>query len=157
MAEQNEGPKLHIDSDWKAEVEQEKSKMAEKERHAKVQGGDATGAKLGPGELPPADFKTLMSTLVTPAMLYLGGIPDPQTGQAVVSLELARHHIDLLAVLEDKCKGSLTDDEAKDLATIIYELRNRYVEISQHIASMPAQGAPAGTSPQPPTGGIQMP
>jgi hypothetical protein len=156
----DEAPKLHIDSDWKDEVERERQKMAEKEQKSPPQGGPG-----GEQELPPADFKSLMGTLVTPAMLYLGGMPDPQTGQAVVSLELARHYIDLLALLEDKCKGNLTDEESEELGQVLNELRKRFVEIKKHVESLPPEafqqgGAPGGAGqpniqppPPPPTPG----
>ncbi len=81
-----------------------------------------------------------MGTLVTPAVLYLGGMPDPQTGQAVVSLDLARHYIDLIGVLEEKCQGNLTEDESTELAQVLSELRNRFVEMGKHLASMPPRG-----------------
>lgn len=148
----DESPKLHIDSDWKEEVERERAKLAEKEKASDT--GRAGGKEQ---ELPPADFRSLMGTLVTPAMLYLGGMPDPQTGQAVVSLELAQHYIDLLALLEEKCKGNLTEEESQELSQILHELRLRYVEIKKHLASMPPEafsqgggaGAP-GVQPAPP-------
>lgn len=164
MSDQGEGPKLHIDSDWKAEVEREREKLVEQDKKAAEQTGPAGQ------QMPPADFRTLMSTLVTPALLYLGGIPDPQTGQAVVSLELASHHIDLLAVLEEKTKGNLAEEEASDLASVLSELRARFVEISRHVEQMAATGQlkeaqgpagpamPGGMPPgPPPTGGLQTP
>lgn len=152
MAEE-QSPKLHIDSDWKDEVERERAKLAEKEQDA----GGAEG-QPGPGDIPPADFKSLMGTLVTPAVLYLGGMPDPQTGQAVVSLELARHYIDLIGVLEEKCQGNLTEDEAGELSQVLSELRKRFVEMGQHLASMPPEALSQQPGSQPPTpGNLQTP
>ncbi len=157
----DEAPKLHIDSDWKEEVERERAKLAEKEKKATPQG------ERGEQDLPPADFKSLLGTLVTPAMLYLGGMPDPQTGQAVVSLELARHYIDLMSLLEEKCKGNLTEEETEELAQVLSELRRRYVEIKKHIASLPPEafaqpgggqgGVQPGIQPPPTPGNLGMP
>jgi len=90
--------------------------------------------------MPPADFQSLVGTMVTQALMYMGAFPDPETGRAVVSLEHARFHIDLLAVLNEKTKNNLTTDEAADLAQALGELRNRFVEIVQAIAQMKKEG-----------------
>lgn len=149
--QKDENLKLHIDSDWKAEVEQEKSKLEELDQM------EEDKSASGEGRIPPADFRTLMSTLVTPALLYLGGIPDPQTGQAVVSLEMATHYIDLLAVLEEKTKGNLSEEESKELTMIINDLRARFVELSKHIASLPPEAFKQGPATPQTGGGIQTP
>ena len=136
-----EKPKIHIESDWRAEAQREREKLAAKEKAQQAStGGAATGTATGaaqggqstrgPRELPPASFETLMAMLATQALLYTGGIADPQSGQPIVHLDLATHHIDLLGVLEDKCKGNLTDEESQSLATTIYELRSRYVQVA---------------------------
>ena len=80
--------------------------------------------------MPPANFETLLSTIVTQALFAMGAIPDPQTGQPMLHLDLARHHIDMLTVLEDKTKGNLSDDESKALSSTLYELRSRYVQVA---------------------------
>lgn len=135
-----EAPKIQIDADWKAQAQAEKQKLAEKAAAAPAAGagapagagvaGAAAGAGRRQGEMPPADFQTLMSTMATQALFALGAFPDPRTGQRVAHLELARHHIDMLGVLEDKTKGNLTAEETDTLATTIYELRQRYVQIA---------------------------
>ena len=67
-------------------------------------------------------------------------------------LDLARHHIDMLAVLEEKTKGNLTEEESNTLAATVYELRNRYVQIAASArASASAAGGPGGG---PAAGGI---
>jgi hypothetical protein len=54
---------------------------------------------------------------------------DAPDGEAVErDLDAAKHLIDTLAVLERKTRGNLTDEEAKLLTTVLYELRLRYVE-----------------------------
>ena len=120
MADQNEAPKIHIDSDWKAEARAEKQRLAEK---AKDAGPSARG------QIPPASFEALVSTMANPALLFMGLIPT-QDGRRVQQLDLARHHIDMLGVLEKKSKGNLTEEEQKMLSTTLYELRNTYIQIS---------------------------
>jgi hypothetical protein len=133
MAE--DGPKIHIDSDWKAQAQAEKQRLAEKSKAAPAAGKPgATGAGApgggGGGGLPPANFETLVSTMVTQALFAMGAIPDPRTGQRMQHLDLARHHIDMLTVLEEKTKGNLTEDEANMLGGALYELRTRYIQMS---------------------------
>jgi len=132
-----DGPKLHIDSDWKAEAQKEKEKLAAQskakaEAAAAKESGSAAGAASGAGqqrgELPPATFETLLSTTATQALFAMGAIPDPRTGQPTLQLDLAKHHIDMLTVIEDKTQGNLTEEEEKTLATTLYELRSRYVQ-----------------------------
>jgi hypothetical protein len=159
MADQHgEAPKIIVDSDWKAQAQREREKLAEKERLSKeaaekarpaaapgmpgsaASGGAQSGAAGAPQGMPPADFQTLVGTMVTQALMYMGAFPDPETGRAVVSLEHARFHIDLLAVLEEKTKNNLSPDEAADLKQAVVELRNRFVEIVQAIAQMQKEG-----------------
>lgn len=145
MSDQEPSPILHVDDDWKAQAQAEKAKLAEKEKAAKQ---DAAGpsaddaAHAGPGQIPAADFTTLVSSIATQALFALGAMPDPQTGQRHTNLDIARHHIDSLSVLEEKTKGNLSDDETKMLATTLYELRQSYVQIANASRS-PATGGPS--------------
>jgi hypothetical protein len=61
-------------------------------------------------------------------LVQLGLIDDPASGQKTKNLPLAKQTIDLLAMLEKKTKGNLTDDEEKILTNILYELRMLYVK-----------------------------
>ena len=132
MAEQNtQGtPKIHIDSDWKAQAQAEKQRMVEQSKQEKP----AAGAR-GAGRMPDASFQTLVSTIATQALFALGAIPDPRTGQRVAHLDLARHQIDLLGVLEEKTKNNLTPEEEQMLSTTIYELRNTYIQVANSARS----------------------
>jgi len=133
MAE--EAPKIQIDSDWKAQAQAEKQRLAQ-QRAASGSAAGAAGASgatsggRGPGGLPAANFETLVSTMATQALFAMGAIPDPRTGQRMQHLDLARHHIDMLGVIESKTKGNLSDDEADLLATTLFELRQRYVQMA---------------------------
>ena len=124
MPEQNDSPQIHVDSDWKAQAQAEKEKLAQQTKSA-----DA-GAAKGPAGLPPATFESLVSTMATQALFAMGAIPDPHTGQRMQHLDLARHHIDMLSVLEEKTKGNLTPEESKMLSGTTYELRSRYIQLT---------------------------
>ena len=129
MAEQDDAPKIHVDSDWKAEAQAEKQKLAEQAKAAEDTGSDGSGSRAG-GGIPAASFETLLSTLATQALFAMGAIPDPASGQRVQHLDLARHHIDMIGVLEEKTSGNLSEDESKMLSTTAYELRSRYIQLS---------------------------
>ena len=78
--------------------------------------------------LPPADFATLVLSLGSSAMMYLGE-SDPALGkQPTRNLAMAKHAIDLLTVLEEKTKGNLSSEEEQILESLLFDLRLRYVE-----------------------------
>jgi hypothetical protein len=107
--------------------------------------GEAAAASSGPelatpkgepyGEREPASFEatfgTLLISLSTQALMYLGEIPDLQGGESQKDLAAARNIIDLIAVLERKTAGNLDTDESALLERILYDLRMRFVEISR--------------------------
>ena len=149
MAEESGGaPKLIIDSDWKNEAQAEREKLAEAEKAA----SDA-GPEGAPGAMPEADFRGLMGMLATQALMYMGGIADPNTGKPVFDPMYAQHMIDLLGVLEEKTKGNLSEEEAGEMAGVLNELRSRFVELMQIVAQQQAgavaggQAGPAGPIP----------
>lgn len=115
----------------------------------------AGGEPEGPYKV---DFAELLRMLGTQALMYLGQFPDPQTGKAIIALDMAKVHIDLLGVLEDKTKGNLTADEARDMAGLLTELRMVFVEISRGVAKAMKEGriGPRGEM-RAPAGGLQDP
>jgi len=135
-----ETPKIIVDDDWKAQAQAEKEKLAKEveQETAAPPGAEARGAGRGaPRELPPASFTTLVSFLVTQTFLALGGMEDPKTKRRYVDLDLAKHHIDTLVVLEEKTKGNLADDEKQLLDQGLYECRMQYVNIAQRVTTPP--------------------
>jgi hypothetical protein len=82
--------------------------------------------------LPQADFAAIVLSFASSAFFHLGLVPHPETGQpGDKSLPLARHAIDLLALLEVKTKGNLSAEEAQLLGSLLTELRVRFVESSK--------------------------
>ena len=134
-------PKIIVDDDWKSQAQKEKQKLAEEEQKRASQGPGAAGPG-GPGgqQLPEASFDELIRTLAMPALMYMGQIPDPQTGKAVVALDLAKLHIDLLGVLEEKTKGNLSDEEQETISGFVAELRSGFVQMTQAIQQAIAEG-----------------
>jgi hypothetical protein len=65
------------------------------------------------------------------AALFLGQIPNPQTGQGEVNLELAKMFIDQLGMIQEKTRGNLTNEEAAVLRNTLSNLQMAFVEVSQ--------------------------
>jgi hypothetical protein len=84
-----------------------------------------------PDDLPAVDFTTFVLSLSHSARLHLGDAPDPTTGKSDVDLPMARHSIDLLALLQEKTHGNLTGAEEQVLTQELEDLRVRFVEISR--------------------------
>ncbi len=82
-------------------------------------------------ELPPADFDFLIYSLRLQAELNLGLLPFGSAGEEMPEpdLELARHNIDLLGVLQEKTKGNLTGEEKEALDNSVAELRFHFVQV----------------------------
>jgi Domain of unknown function (DUF1844) len=82
---------------------------------------------------PLLDFNALVLSLGSSALVHLGQAPDPGTGQKREQPEfaMAQQSIDLLAMLQEKTRGNLTDDEARFLDNMLFELRMLFVQVSE--------------------------
>lgn len=91
---------------------------------------EASAPEPGPAaSLPPVDFSSFLLSLATSALYHLGLVADPSTGQpGTQDLPLARQTIDTLAMLDEKTRGNLTDEEKRLLESLLAELRLRFVE-----------------------------
>ena len=116
---------LVSDEDWKNRVKAEDAKLdaALQDKETPADSDDAV-------ELPEASFITLLQMLSTQSIVALGLIPGPD-GKPHVELPVARHFIDLLAVVESKTKGNLSTPEAEFLEGTLHELRMAYIAVSK--------------------------
>ena len=80
------------------------------------------------GQLPEINFSTFIFSLSSSALLHFGEIQDPTTGEKKKNLPMAKHTIDILAMLEEKTRGNLSSDEEQLFKNILYDLRMRYVK-----------------------------
>jgi hypothetical protein len=93
--------------------------------------GRPQGAPYDPEEAAgQPSFATLVLSLSTQALMCLGEIAEAPGAEPHQDLVAARSIIDLLAVLEQKTKGNLTEDEEALLERILYDLRMRFVQLS---------------------------
>ena len=79
----------------------------------------------------PADLPTLILSLASSAQMALGVAPHPMTGKTQKNLLQAKHAIDLLAVLQEKTQGNLTEEEEKLLQALLTDLRMHYLEVKK--------------------------
>ncbi len=79
-------------------------------------------------QLPQIDLSTFVISLNSSALVQLGILEEPGTGQKTKNLALAKQTIDVLAMLEEKTKGNLNRDEENILKSILYDLRMLYVK-----------------------------
>ena len=118
-----------VDEDWKRRAQAEKEVDAQK-----VAGVPAAAA---PGAAPRADvkanpmFRGLIESLASQALLYMGAMRDPMTGQAHQDLNQAQTMIDMLGMIEEKTKGNLAKEEAEMLKEVLDEVRMHFVRITQ--------------------------
>lgn len=80
--------------------------------------------------LPQVSFSTFVFSLSSSALVHLGEVPEPSTGQTRTDLPMAKQIIDTLGMLDEKTKGNLAQDEDKLLKTVLYDLRMRYIQKS---------------------------
>ena len=69
-----------------------------------------------------------MATFASQATVAFGHVPNPIDGKTEVRLELARHAIDMLDILQQKTKGNLTPEEEAMLEGVLHQLRVAFVE-----------------------------
>ncbi|NLK40883.1 MAG: DUF1844 domain-containing protein [Planctomycetes bacterium] len=125
MADEAKEKKLIIDEDWKAQAQKEKQQLKEEVEKA--------SSRKERSDLPEADFAGLVSMLATQAFYALGLIrtEEDKDKQIEPDWAMARYNIDLLAMLEDKCKGNLQPEEKAMLDATLSQLRIAFVELSK--------------------------
>jgi len=74
------------------------------------------------------DFSTFVISLASSAQVNLGAIPHPETGQTAQNFPAAKQMIDILAMLQTKTKGNLTEAEAALVEQVLFSLRMHYVK-----------------------------
>lgn len=158
MAE--EQPSLHIDTDWKKQAQLEKKRLAEEAAKraavpaapppplasgivappatatpaptAAAAAASTTRRGAGQRQLPPPSFASIVQSAMTQVLFYLGDLAT-STGAAGLDLDMAKHHLDTLAVLEEKTKNNLTEQEQSLLDAALYETRSRFISVASQL------------------------
>jgi hypothetical protein len=109
----------------------EKGEARVEETAAPAEAGKAETKSSATGPGPGIDFHTFVLSLGSSALLHLGELERPGASGPEKNLPMAKHTIDILAMLQAKTKGNLTPEEAKLMESLLYDLRLRYVESLQ--------------------------
>jgi hypothetical protein len=120
--------------------EQKESKESDNEKAVKTEPDDSAASMKDEGQdskgddgegeetlLPAVNFPTFIMSLNASALVNLGLIEDPATGQSTKNLPMAKQTIDILSMLEEKTRGNLAKDEEDILRNILYDLRIAFV------------------------------
>jgi hypothetical protein len=73
-------------------------------------------------------FAQLVLSFQAAAYQQMGKVVNPLSGKVERNLEMARHSIDMLAMIQDKTKGNLSESESGFISHVLTELRMNYVE-----------------------------
>ena len=136
--------KKKVDEDWKKRAAAEREADAVKAGMGKP----APAAPAAPGEAPAASadakpnpaFAGLVESLASQALMFMGAMRDPMTGQAMQDLPQAQSMIELLAMLEEKTRGNLSKEEAAMLKQVLDEVRVHYVRMASPPPPRPGPG-----------------
>ncbi len=78
--------------------------------------------------LPKINFSSFVLSLYSSGLVQLGKVEDPSSGNKAVNLDLAQHTIDMIAMLDEKTRGNLNEEENNLLKALLSELRISFVE-----------------------------
>jgi hypothetical protein len=100
----------------------------QQEAAARSAAGQSPPSEGGAGEI---SFSAFLMSLSTEALVHLGEVADPSSGQEQRDLATAQQLIDILGMLREKTRGNLEHDERALLDAILFDLRMKYVEIAR--------------------------
>jgi hypothetical protein len=113
--------------------------MSEPDASPNDESVNASAPENGPNEtepdysdypLPPATFEFFVLSMKTQAEMALGLIHfGEEKDRPKPDLRIARHSIDLLAMISEKTKGNLSIDEQRLIENSLTELRFRFVQV----------------------------
>jgi hypothetical protein len=126
---------------------------------------------MNPENMPPADMEgeptpeEIMSALfanmviqnTNMALMFLGKVPHPQTGQPIKDLESAQMFVDQLEMLAYKTRGNLNNEEKQLLQqslislrmTFVEELRKAGIPVPEHLTQQPQPSIAQPTAEKP--------
>ena len=110
--------------------------MSEEPKDFIMKNGEETAKKAGADNksdtpsagMPKMTFATFIISLNHSALVHMGMVEDPTNGTKAKNLELAKQTIDVIAMLEEKTKGNLTEEETMMIKSLLYDLRMVYVK-----------------------------
>ncbi|MGD9818923.1 MAG: DUF1844 domain-containing protein [Desulfomonilaceae bacterium] len=124
--------KRHSSFDEKKEESQVKDPSQANSTQQPPSASDSTKPEGEPKSTPaPVDFISFILGMAQTALFQLGLIQIQGGEQTRKDLIGARQTIDIIAMIEEKTRGNLTDDEKKVIKDTLFQLRMAFVEMSK--------------------------
>ena len=110
-----------------------------------------------PEEIMSALFANMVIQNTNMALMFLGKVPHPQTGQPIKDLESAQMFMDQLEMLAYKTRGNLDQEEQQLLKqsvvslrmTFVEELRKAGIPVPEHVSAQYEAALSAAQKPGP--------
>ena len=113
-----------VDETWKEQAAREKEKTRDPSMNP------ASAKTQNPSETSPPQtstlFLNLLKSLGYQAMIHLGELPHPGTGQRETDIEAAREAIDLLLALKAKTGSNASPEEMEIFQNVLPELQLKF-------------------------------
>ena len=141
----NPEKKIIVDEDWKEHAQQEKEELAKKQKEAEAAkdaaktagagktAGEGESQAAGAGEMqwPEPSLLLLVTTLATQAMVALGLVPHPTSGESEPDLGQAKHFIGTIELLLEKTEGNRSEEESEMIEEVLHQLRMGFVSVNK--------------------------
>jgi len=99
--------------------------------HASAPAPEADDSEIEiPDASDPAGFVNFLMSIAQNAAASLGMMEHPVTHKRELDLELGKHWIDVLGMLEQKTRGNLLPQEQQILEGLLADLRMQYVSLA---------------------------
>lgn len=109
-------PEKKVDSGWKDQISRDRTVLSE-----------PSAAKPATGNVKTnPEFMNFLKSLATQALMSLGEIPHPMTGQRELDPASAKEMIDLLGVLKLKTQGNCSPEENVIFTSVLPELQLKF-------------------------------
>jgi hypothetical protein len=93
--------------------------------------------------LPPASFSFLVESILMQTQMQLGLLNFSENEEEnEPNLPVARHSIDILAMLQEKTRGNLSTEEQRLIENGLTELRFRFVQVTDERKKKTAAATP---------------
>ncbi|HXT54658.1 MAG TPA: DUF1844 domain-containing protein [Candidatus Eisenbacteria bacterium] len=110
------------------EAPEQAPERAETQPKSSEERHESSGQGASGEALPEINFSTFVIGLSTQALMHLGEIANPVSGNVEIDVPTAKQMIDILGLLKDKTRGNLNASEDRLMEDILFDLRMKYVE-----------------------------
>jgi hypothetical protein len=80
--------------------------------------------------IPKIDLRTFIIQIIQGALVGVGEVADPDSGQKNTNLPMALYHVGVLELLYEKTQGNRSQEEEQLLSSVLTELREKVQNLS---------------------------